>query len=195
MKFGGYMMTYEVTDMSLIHIYDLGPNNTRVITPRYGDVKQLSTSQMKSTKSFLKSAKLSELRFIKKNEIEPINTSIKFPYLKEELPEEIKELIKTYDNEEINNSKKYVYIHMIKTYERIAEKGYKSIEIFQKIGDAFFFDGEYSKAAKWYGELFEMTTNLESEYYDRYIFSLKTIGEKNKAKEIVKKRNQLLGIQ
>ena len=83
---------------------------------------------------------------------------------------------------------------MIKTYERIAEKGYKSIEISQKLGDAYFYDGEYTKAAKWYGELFQMTTTLDSEYYDRFAYSLAAIGEKDKANEIIKKRDQLSDI-
>ncbi len=59
---------------------------------------------------------------------------------------------------------------------------------------AYFCDGEYAKAAKWYRELFKMTTSLDSEYYDRFLYSLATIGEKDKANEIIKKRNQLSGM-
>ena len=35
-KFGGYTTTYEVSKESLIYTYDLGPNNSRKITPYYG---------------------------------------------------------------------------------------------------------------------------------------------------------------
>lgn len=190
MKFGSYTTTYEVLELSLINTYDLGPNNTRIIIPRYREINKLSFNQIEANKNL-----------IFKKIMEPIKTSIKIPQFKEELPTQnqldtIKELIKKFNNEEVNNSKeskKYIYIYMIKTYERIAEKGCKSIEIFQKLGDAFFFDGSYTKAAKWYGELFKMTTNLDSEYYDRYLYTLKSIGEKEKAREIKEKRNQLFG--
>jgi hypothetical protein len=37
MKFGAYTTTYEVSDLNLIKIYNLGPNNTRIITPLYDD--------------------------------------------------------------------------------------------------------------------------------------------------------------
>ena len=47
------------------------------------------------------------------------------------------------------------------------------------------------KAARWYCELFEMNTDLESEYYYRYAKSLKSIGENDKALEVLEKLNQI----
>lgn len=85
----------------------------------------------------------------------------------------------------------YAYVTMIKTYERVAEKGYKSVDIFQKLGNAFYFNDELGKAARWYGELFAMTSDLEPEYYYRYSSSLKAIGENEKANEMLEKFNQL----
>ncbi len=32
----------------------------------------------------------------------------------------------------------YAYIDAIKTYEAVAEKGYKSVDVFQKLGNAYF---------------------------------------------------------
>ncbi len=86
---------------------------------------------------------------------------------------------KKYDN--------YSYIDAIKTYEKVAEKGYKSAEMFQKIGNSYYFNGELDKAAKWYTELFNMpNTEIEPTYYYRYAQSLKAIGENDKADEILK---------
>ena len=85
--------------------------------------------------------------------------------------------------------KKYVYVDVIKTYERVAEKGYKSIEMFQKLGNSYYSNSELDKAARWYCELFSMTTNLESEYYFRYAESLKSIGKNEEAKEILETFN------
>lgn len=81
--------------------------------------------------------------------------------------------------------KKYVYVDVIKTYERVAEKGYKSIDMFQKLGNSYYSNTELDKAARWYCELFAMTTNFESVYYYRYAESLKSIGQNEKAKEIL----------
>jgi outer membrane protein OmpA-like peptidoglycan-associated protein len=92
---------------------------------------------------------------------------------------------KKYDN--------YAYIDAIKTYERIAEKGYKSAAMFQKLGNAYYFNAKLENAAKWYGELFTLTSDVESEYYYRYAQSLRSIGDNVKADQMMEKFNQLSG--
>jgi tetratricopeptide (TPR) repeat protein len=89
----------------------------------------------------------------------------------------------------------YTYIDALKTYERVSDKGYKSPETLKKMGNAYFFNEKLDKAAKCYGELCEMTTDLEPEYYYRYSISLKAIGENEKASDYLKKFNQLSGNQ
>jgi len=85
---------------------------------------------------------------------------------------------KKYDN--------YSYIDAIKTYEKVAEKGYKSAPMFQKLGNAYYFNGELDKAVKWYTELFAMPdTTIEAPYYYRYAQSLRAIGENDKADQIL----------
>jgi tetratricopeptide (TPR) repeat protein len=187
-KFGGYTTSYKVSDLNLINLYDLGPNNTRIITPYYGELKQIPIRQIKLNKNLLKATKLSDLVLINKNKIEPLRTTIVIPCFNDATKEIIAE---NKDSNKSIYSEKYIYIHLIKTYERIAEKGCKSIEIFQILGDSFFFDGEYVKAVRWYGELFKMTTNLDSEYYYRYAYSLRALGEKEKANNIIEEVNPL----
>lgn len=80
---------------------------------------------------------------------------------------------------------KFAYIKAINTYEKVAEKGYKSEDIFQKLGNSYYFNGELDKAAKWYQELFTMNPNQESEYSYRYAQSLKAIGQNEKANQIL----------
>ncbi|PRZ22006.1 flagellar motor protein MotB [Flavobacterium granuli] len=87
-------------------------------------------------------------------------------------------------------SDKYAYVDVVKTYERIVAKGYKSIVMFKTIGDSYYTNFELDKAAKWYCELFAMTTDLEPKYYQQYAKSLKAIGENDKANEILKRLNQ-----
>ncbi|WP_281233211.1 OmpA family protein [Flavobacterium gelatinilyticum] len=79
----------------------------------------------------------------------------------------------------------HAYIDAIKIYESTAEKGYKSQELFEKLGNSFYFNSEFEKAAKWYGELFALNTETEPEYYYRYSQSLKSIGNTVKANEML----------
>ena len=88
----------------------------------------------------------------------------------------------------------YAYVNVTKTYERVAEKGYKSIDLFEKLGNAFYADLNMIKAAKWYGELFAMTTDLDVIYYNQYAKSLYAIGENEKANLIIEKLNKKLNI-
>jgi outer membrane protein OmpA-like peptidoglycan-associated protein len=92
---------------------------------------------------------------------------------------------KKYDN--------YSYIDAIKTYERVAEKGYKSVDMFQKLGNSYYFNADLEQSAKWYGELFAMTSEVQPVYYFRYSQSLKAIGENDKANEMLKKFSELSG--
>ncbi|MBC7846272.1 MAG: hypothetical protein H7Y10_07250 [Flavobacterium sp.] len=53
-KFEGYTMTYDATHITFIDKYDIAPNNSIVITSRYGEVKQLSNSQIETNKNLVK---------------------------------------------------------------------------------------------------------------------------------------------
>lgn len=85
---------------------------------------------------------------------------------------------------------KYVEVNVIKTYERVAEKGYKSIDMFQKLGNSFYANYELEKAARWYCELFAMTSDLEPKYYYQYEQSLRSIGENDEANLLLEKFNK-----
>ncbi|MEZ7507327.1 OmpA family protein [Flavobacterium sp. Arc2] len=86
----------------------------------------------------------------------------------------------------------YAYINAIQTYERVAEKGYKSVELFQKLGNAYYFNAQLEKSAKWYGELFALdSTSIQPEYYYRYAQSLRSIGQNDKANKILEKFNKV----
>ncbi len=79
----------------------------------------------------------------------------------------------------------YAYIDAIKTYERIAIKGYKSVDLFSKLGNAYYFNGQSEKANKWYSDLFAMQQEVEAEYYYRYSQTLKTVKDYKKADEML----------
>ncbi|MRX40448.1 OmpA family protein [Flavobacterium sp. LC2016-23] len=87
------------------------------------------------------------------------------------------------------NYNNYAYINAIKIYERVAEKGYKSEDMFKKLGNSHYFNSDFEGAAKWYNALFEMNNDVEAEYYYRYAQSLKSTGQMDKAKKIMDEFN------
>ncbi|MCZ8145031.1 OmpA family protein [Flavobacterium sp.] len=92
---------------------------------------------------------------------------------------------KQYDN--------YAYVDAIKTYERIFAKGYKSQDMLQKLGDSYYYKGDYDNAAKWYTELFAFTKEVTPEYYFRYAQALKATKDYKKADEMMAAFNQKSG--
>jgi tetratricopeptide (TPR) repeat protein len=167
MKFGGYTITYNVSDSSLVNTNDLGPNNTRVVTEHLTREVQLTDSSTETITDTLKST------------LPPSNLEVSDSSNKNDIPNSS------------NKNGNSISIHMIKIYERVAEKGYKSKDIFQQLGNVSYYNKEMDKAARWYDELFALTSDLEPEYYYRYANSLKAIGQNDKAKEILEKFNQL----
>lgn len=82
---------------------------------------------------------------------------------------------------------KYAYVDVTKTYEKVAAKGYKSIDLFQKLGNSSYAICNLEKAAKWYGELFAMTYDLDQIYYYRYAESLRFISQNEKADALIER--------
>ncbi|MBR9915321.1 MAG: OmpA family protein [Algicola sp.] len=75
-------------------------------------------------------------------------------------------------------NKEYDNLAYLKTSEillEVANNGYKSVDLLQKLANSFYFNNQMEEAAKWYGELMTMTDDLDPEYYFRYAQSLKSI--------------------
>lgn len=83
----------------------------------------------------------------------------------------------------------YAYVNVIKTYEKVALKGYKSEDMFKKLGNSYYFNSEFEGAAKWYGELFAMNANVDAEYYYRYAQSLRATGQTEQANKMMEEFN------
>lgn len=77
---------------------------------------------------------------------------------------------------------KYSYMEAIEIYEAVAEKGFKSEELFQRLGDSYYMNGKYEESVKWYGELFDQNPAQANIYNLRYSQSLKATGQKQLAK-------------
>lgn len=79
----------------------------------------------------------------------------------------------------------YHFVDAIKTYEKVANKGYKSVELFSKLGDSYYFQSNLNEANKWYEQLFALNSSVDAEYYFRYAQTLKSIQDYKKADEMM----------
>lgn len=68
----------------------------------------------------------------------------------------------------------FAYIKTSEILLKVANDGYKSVELFQKLGNSFYFNNKMDDAAKWYGELMAMDQIVDAEYYFRYAQALKS---------------------
>ncbi|WP_435413262.1 OmpA family protein [Psychroserpens mesophilus] len=74
--------------------------------------------------------------------------------------------------------KEYDNLAYVKTSEillEVANNGYKSVDLLQKLANSFYFNNQMKEAAQWYGELMAMSEDMDPEYYFRYAQALKSI--------------------
>jgi outer membrane protein OmpA-like peptidoglycan-associated protein/tetratricopeptide (TPR) repeat protein len=90
-----------------------------------------------------------------------------------------------------SNYENFQYEDAIVTYEKVAKKGYKSVELLSKLGNSYYFQSKLKEANKWYNDLFSLKKKLNSEYYFRYAQTLKAVGNYKKADEMMEKFNQV----
>ncbi|SHJ66491.1 OmpA family protein [Aquimarina spongiae] len=80
------------------------------------------------------------------------------------------------------------YIEAAKEYESAIDQGDISSEVFQKAGDAYYFNTDMEGAYKWYDRLIsEYPKEVDAEYIFRYAHALQGIGEYKQAKKWMKK--------
>lgn len=157
MTFGKRITKYEVSKLDMVYTNDLGPNNTRTVTPIYrkAKVKKVNTALALQSKNIVDTSAI---------KIEPVKVEVIAP----------------------TEAPKYISIDIIDTYAKVLDKGYKSIMMLTKVADKAYFNGDLVMAAKYYEELFNMTSDLESIYYYRYAQALKAINQKDKADEMMR---------
>ncbi len=82
---------------------------------------------------------------------------------------------------------KYAYIDAREIYLKVVADGYESAEIFKKLGDTYYYNGDYTNAATWYEKLVtQFPEQTEPEYYYRAAQSLKSIGKFEKSDALLK---------
>ncbi|MCM5662155.1 OmpA family protein [Galbibacter mesophilus] len=82
---------------------------------------------------------------------------------------------------------KFDYVKAINMYEGIADNGYQSAELYEKLGNAYYFTAEPEKAVDWYGKLMDSDASLTADDYYRYAQSLKARGDYTRANSVLEK--------
>lgn len=77
------------------------------------------------------------------------------------------------------------YVSAIQIYERLANKGMGSEQIYEKLGDANYFNANYVEAEQWYTKRYELKGTFPKEFLYRYGQSLKSAGKNNQATQIM----------
>nr|WP_314561747.1 OmpA family protein [uncultured Capnocytophaga sp.] len=83
------------------------------------------------------------------------------------------------------------YVEAINAYESIARKGVEPQELLENLGNAYYYNADYTLANKWYAKLFNgkdaknKPFNIKPEYYYRYAQTLKTTGDYDTSDKIM----------
>lgn len=85
----------------------------------------------------------------------------------------------------------FAYVKTSEVLLEVANKGYKSADLFQKLANSYYFRNDMENAAKWYGELMTMNEVIDPEYYFRYALALKGIENYEESDKWMKKFNEL----
>jgi tetratricopeptide (TPR) repeat protein len=72
-------------------------------------------------------------------------------------------------------------MNAVSIYIEVDKNGYGSPDIYKKIADSYYFNGNYVEANKWYMKLFNSSDVVDFEYYYRYAQTLKTVPDIEKS--------------
>ncbi len=82
---------------------------------------------------------------------------------------------------------KFAYIDAREIYLKVVADGYESAEIFKNLGDTYYYNSDYTNAAKWYDKLVkQFPDQTEPEYYYRAAQSLKSLGKFDESDALLK---------
>lgn len=79
---------------------------------------------------------------------------------------------------------RFEYIDSREVYLKVVEDGYASAQIYENLGDTYYWNSDYDNAAKWYTKLVEeFPEDTEAVYFYRAAQSNKSIGQLDKSKQ------------
>ncbi len=90
------------------------------------------------------------------------------------------------------NFNRFAFVDARKIYQKVAESGYSSADLFKKLGDSYYFNAELDQAVVWYEKLItNYMSEVDPEYIFRYSQSLKNVKRYDEADKMMEKFNEL----
>lgn len=89
--------------------------------------------------------------------------------------------------------KKFAFIEAAKLYKEEIKNGNKSLELYTKLGNCYYYNGNYSEAANYYSQIIDSPTGLDPEYYFRYAQCLNNNQDYKNAESVMKVYYNKLG--
>lgn len=85
---------------------------------------------------------------------------------------------------------RYAFVDARKIYLDVAQSGYASADLYQKLGDSYYFNARLEESVKWYEELVEgYSDEIDPEYLFRYSQSLKSVKRYKEADKVMERFN------
>ncbi|SEO62650.1 WD40-like Beta Propeller Repeat [Flavobacterium sp. CF108] len=81
---------------------------------------------------------------------------------------------------------KFAFVEAAKLYEEQINKGVNTTEVYTKLGDSYYYNGNYPEAVKCYSKIVTSTTKVDPEYYFRYAQALNNTQNYNEAEKVMK---------
>ncbi|MBP2833984.1 PD40 domain-containing protein [Aquimarina sp. U1-2] len=92
------------------------------------------------------------------------------------------------------NFNRFAFVDARKIYLQVVKSGYESPELYQKLGDSYYFNAELEEAVIWYEKLINgYPDQIDAEYLFRYSQSLKSVERYDEADKTMEKFNTLTG--
>ncbi|WJS94026.1 OmpA family protein [Flavobacterium johnsoniae] len=88
---------------------------------------------------------------------------------------------------------KFAFIEAGKLYQKLVDKGNTSLEVLTKLGNSYYFNGQYPEAAEAYSKVFNSGQSVDSEFYFRYAQALNNVKKYDQASVVIKKYYSVTG--
>jgi len=89
--------------------------------------------------------------------------------------------------------KYFAYVDARQIYLDVEKSGYKSENLYKKLGDSYYFNNELSKSLEWFEKLYNFKKNLEPDYLFKYAMALKSVKKYKEADQILSEFHKQTG--
>jgi outer membrane protein OmpA-like peptidoglycan-associated protein len=79
----------------------------------------------------------------------------------------------------------FAYVDAIEVYEKILQNGYQSAELYEKLGNSYYLNGENEKAENCYKALIAYNSEIDPEIYFKYSHCLKALEQYEEADKMM----------